>query len=608
MAVDTARFQGDLGKAAYIAEARMRNIRDTARKTALQLSAMGTVLAGALIAATKSGINAADEMKDLAAAAGTTTEEMSRLGYAADQSGSNIESLQKAMAKLAQDGVVDTAEAIKDLADEFKALPDGALKTARAMDIFGERIGPKLIPLLNEGRAGIEKLGAEADILGITIDSGVAAAASNFNDQLTTLNGVAKSFKQTLAAELLPSLNQVAAQLVDAAKRGEGFREFAVFSAKVVRGFASAAVTLGAALDALGTTIGARAAQLAALGRLDLTAFSNIGDELTADLTRKGQNFRSTISAIWNDQQTLLMESAGVIAKVNSIIGQGDAVIEASFERSRKASEEAAKRRVKELEAARRAAAEQQQMLAAGYQSVVEEGLAAIQSQESPAEAITRQFEEQRYALEQLAATYPAFADAAQEALARAAANADEQLEALKRIPAVIEESASEMSVFAEQAGRNLQDSFARFLFDPFKDGLNGMVAGFADTLRQMVAELAAKQLLLAFFNWAGGLGGGIGSFFSGMGSGISPRASGGPVAAGGAYLVGERGPELFMPRSSGTIVPNGAMAGVTVNYSIDARGADADRIMSIMPGLMRQTEERTVARVQELLQRGRLA
>lgn len=46
-------------------------------------------------------------------------------------------------------------------------------------------------------------------------------------------------------------------------------------------------------------------------------------------------------------------------------------------------------------------------------------------------------------------------------------------------------------------------------------------------------------------------------------------RANGGPVAAGRAYLVGERGPELFTPRRSGTIIPNGAGAGnVTINVT----------------------------------------
>ena len=64
------------------------------------------------------------------------------------------------------------------------------------------------------------------------------------------------------------------------------------------------------------------------------------------------------------------------------------------------------------------------------------------------------------------------------------------------------------------------------------------------------------------------------------VGGGFNPgRAAGGPVSAGTTYLVGERGPELFMPAGSGTIIPNNKLAGgsvtnVTNNYinAIDAK------------------------------------
>lgn len=54
-------------------------------------------------------------------------------------------------------------------------------------------------------------------------------------------------------------------------------------------------------------------------------------------------------------------------------------------------------------------------------------------------------------------------------------------------------------------------------------------------------------------------------------------RAGGGAVNAGGAYLVGERGPELFVPRSGGDIVAPGAGA-VSVHFHLGA-GADASAI-----------------------------
>jgi phage-related minor tail protein len=66
----------------------------------------------------------------------------------------------------------------------------------------------------------------------------------------------------------------------------------------------------------------------------------------------------------------------------------------------------------------------------------------------------------------------------------------------------------------------------------------------------------------------------GIGSVISSAFGGF--RADGGSVSAGTPYVVGERGAELFVPSSSGTIVPNGGMGStinVTVNGAIDAEG-----------------------------------
>jgi phage-related protein len=55
-------------------------------------------------------------------------------------------------------------------------------------------------------------------------------------------------------------------------------------------------------------------------------------------------------------------------------------------------------------------------------------------------------------------------------------------------------------------------------------------------------------------------------------------KAAGGPVSSGTSYVVGERGPELFVPNTAGTIIPNGGSGGgstinLTVNGAIDAEG-----------------------------------
>ncbi len=65
-------------------------------------------------------------------------------------------------------------------------------------------------------------------------------------------------------------------------------------------------------------------------------------------------------------------------------------------------------------------------------------------------------------------------------------------------------------------------------------------------------------------FNVVGSIGSGIANIF---------RADGGPVAGNSPYIVGERGPELFIPQTSGTVVPNHQLGGSTIVFNINAQG-----------------------------------
>ena len=65
---------------------------------------------------------------------------------------------------------------------------------------------------------------------------------------------------------------------------------------------------------------------------------------------------------------------------------------------------------------------------------------------------------------------------------------------------------------------------------------------------------------------------------------GLPGRATGGPVSPGRAYLVGERGPEVFLPTSSGQVLPNaGAQGGrdVRVSITVNGNGQDAPRALA---------------------------
>jgi methyl-accepting chemotaxis protein len=65
-------------------------------------------------------------------------------------------------------------------------------------------------------------------------------------------------------------------------------------------------------------------------------------------------------------------------------------------------------------------------------------------------------------------------------------------------------------------------------------------------------------------------------------------RALGGPVSPGGSYLVGERGPELFTPSSSGNITPNNALGG-GANITVNVNGGDPDAVVRAIQKYARQ-------------------
>lgn len=153
-------------------------------------------------------------------------------------------------------------------------------------------------------------------------------------------------------------------------------------------------------------------------------------------------------------------------------------------------------------------------------------------------------------------------------------ASVDQALRDQKRIQDELHDAITKL---AEDDLERLQDANRRTA-ETFADLFTGAITG-ASSLQESLAGIAEQlgNMLLtrgfeALLN--GGAGGGIMGAISGF---IGGRANGGPVMAGAPYIVGERGPEFFVPNSSGRIVPNGG-GGVVLNYSpvIDARGADA--------------------------------
>lgn len=163
-----------------------------------------------------------------------------------------------------------------------------------------------------------------------------------------------------------------------------------------------------------------------------------------------------------------------------------------------------------------------------------------------------------------------------------------------------LKDSVQEVEPYAENAARGIQSALQQFLFDPFKGGLRGMAQSIVQTFQSILAEIAAAKLANSLIgtvdkdgNLAGGIfSAGINKFFGGL------FADGGNPPVGKFSVVGERGPEIIVPRSQATVYPMGALGGggmtVAPVYNIDARGATQDLIQAL-PAILEANTRRTV-------------
>jgi tape measure domain-containing protein len=103
-------------------------------------------------------------------------------------------------------------------------------------------------------------------------------------------------------------------------------------------------------------------------------------------------------------------------------------------------------------------------------------------------------------------------------------------------------------------------------------NGTKSLGEAAANVLNNIAAKLLDVAINMALFGAMSGTGTG-GGLLGGL---FKPRALGGPVSAGSPYLVGERGPELFMPSRGGSIIPNNALGGgsTSVVVNVDASGS----------------------------------
>lgn len=98
-------------------------------------------------------------------------------------------------------------------------------------------------------------------------------------------------------------------------------------------------------------------------------------------------------------------------------------------------------------------------------------------------------------------------------------------------------ETTSVLGEYGVQAARNMQTAFADFLFDPFSDGLDGMLKGFLKTLQRMAAEAASSQIFKLIGTAASNYSGQGAGWVNAIGSILSNgKSEGGYTGPGGKY------------------------------------------------------------------------
>jgi len=132
--------------------------------------------------------------------------------------------------------------------------------------------------------------------------------------------------------------------------------------------------------------------------------------------------------------------------------------------------------------------------------------------------------------------------------------------------------------------------------------------SSIASSFGKMIQQMAIKAMVSGFFGMLfGGPAGGAAAFKASLG--FSGKAAGGPVSAGTPYMVGERGPEVFVPRQSGTIIPNGASksvaytdnSSITIQFPGNVSGATASELAVQLDRIIRERKSGEI----EKLRRG---
>jgi hypothetical protein len=575
-----ANLQTSFDKAAQLSERNAKRMESAfkAAGTALKAAFAG-VGVQQLIAAFNASADGLAKFKDVAEQTGIAVEELSKLEPVARGAGLAIDQVAEISQKLSRALTTvdnDTRGAGKALAqlgvdlDAFRNLSaaDQLQALAKALNQFADDGNKVAIVQGVLGRTGAQYLSflkdlAEAGELNATVTAQQAAAADAYNKQISAAQLSIQRFGRAVVSDALPPL----LDLFEAIRGGNDEMQRLNRGGSALRTIFEALIVFGAnvkfVFEGIGREIGAIAAQIAALARLDFGAFAAISDAVKED----GRIARAELDAF---EARIL--SAGARAREALSTADSRPTVGA-FTATADAAGKAA-RSVRELN---REINDYANSLTRERASLADWlGVREIREAEDSFRAVQQQIERINE-LTGRGAANKMVEDLAliDDAFFSGKISVEEYENALRRVAGITDDVTA-----ATEKTKSIADELGFTFASAFEDAIvnGGDLRDILRSLEQDILRIITRQLVTKpLADLIGGFASsGLGGIFGGG------KASGGPVMGGTPYLVGERGPEIFVPSQSGQIIPNnraGRSTVINVNVPAGTSGATAQQI-----------------------------
>ena len=547
--------------------------------------ALGALSITAFASATRSTLDYADALGKTSARLGITTTALQTLRFAATQSGMTTEalemSLQRFTRRLAEagqgtgvlkdtftklgmsirntsDGSLKSAEQmLSEVADKLATIPDQGERVRLAFQMFDSE-GVKMVNMLQGGSGALDDMRKKLEATGAVLSEDFIKKSEEANDAIDLLQNQLKAGFGKAISGLAEPIRKFAQGLGDVILLAQEYPTIAKLTGAVT--------ALSIAVGLLGGKV--TLVLTAVTGLITLfTQFSNLTKSQTKELDLQGKSL---------DQLYQLQFKYGDLLKVEEARLQSIAHAEGSRDWG------GVKKKVD---------------LYKSYVTQINKALSALNPEVEIIEETTKALEKKNEVFEITLEQQKLFSSQLENEMAQVQElntiwddYVDQQMRKEQELAdhktALWEQYVAEQTAVmeAEDRLRNTQIQTAVNSAKQAGDILYEQgVMGFEAMRALAYVEAVVNAQLAATKAWGqGGIFGAVAAGFvyaAAMARAYQiknmeapPRREyGGPVSGGGSYLVGERGPEMFTPSSSGSITPNNQMGGHTINMNINA-------------------------------------